>query len=204
MSWFKNKDGSRGLREMEWGSRKRKKQGESMDLGRDKVSFGNSGLGGRWWEKTRALQQVCSRNHSQSCPIWAAYLKLLVLQLRVPWHEKIMSCGYIIPWGHHTYLFCILSPYLDSQFLFVTTGWFSGYHLFLFFMFICPEHTAPSMDHPSKPCLKRKRINIQTIFWKLGVITELYKWCHVAWRSLAEICSNISIDVMWELNEIMQ
>lgn len=146
-----------------------------MNLARDEVFLAILGLvaddGRRQEHSSKYILETIHK---------AAYLRLLVLQLRVPWHEQIMSCGYIIPWDHHTYLFCTLSPYLDSQFLFVTTGCVSGYHLFLFFMFICSEYTAYSLDHPSKPCLKRKRINIQTIFWKLGMITRLYKWCHVA------------------------
>lgn len=47
MNWFKNKDSSKGLKELEGGRRNRKKEGQSMVLGRDEVSFGNSGLSGR-------------------------------------------------------------------------------------------------------------------------------------------------------------
>lgn len=73
-----------------WGSWKegRERDGDSMSLMGDEVSGGNSGLSGRWQEKTRTFQQVYGRNCSQSCPLWVAYLRQFVSQVSVPWHEN--------------------------------------------------------------------------------------------------------------------
>ena len=92
-----------------------------MRLVGDGVSYGTSGLSGRWQEKTREFQEMAGRNCSRSCPIWGRHLTETISPSVPSWvnHNMKMARWWpAIAWGPHTCLSYTLCPYLDSGFLF--------------------------------------------------------------------------------------